>query len=331
MLTPKNQEVHPAFEKEHGLTIKNLGKIRLKKSQTNKGGRFQKLIKRVVARMLLMLFEYPDVELAFLVKKALKKERNYDLLISIAVPYPVHWGTAWARKKTKPIAKVWIADCGDPYMGDEIDTFRKFFHFKYVEKWFMRKADFITIPVATGIKGYYPEFHEKIRIIPQGLNFEEITLPAGPIHNKPIAFAYAGGLVPKRRDPRPFLEYLSSLDLKFRFVVFTRKTELVLPFKEKLKEKLEIREYLQRKELLEYLATLDFLVNFDNISDTHVPSKLIDYAIVNRPILNIGATFDKRKVNHFLERDYSGQLRVENLDQYNIKNVAKRFLELLNE
>src|SRR5699024_12169166 len=68
-------------------------------------------------RSLLQLFEYPDIELLFKVKKALREESGFDLLISIAVPHPIHWGTAWAWRKENPIAKTWVADCGDPYMG----------------------------------------------------------------------------------------------------------------------------------------------------------------------------------------------------------------------
>ena len=31
--------------------------------------------------------------------KVLKQEKGYDLLISIAVPHPIHWGVAMAREK----------------------------------------------------------------------------------------------------------------------------------------------------------------------------------------------------------------------------------------
>ncbi|MCK5338692.1 MAG: hypothetical protein KAJ50_07770, partial [Bacteroidales bacterium] len=93
-----------------------------------------------------MFFEYPAIEEMFKVKKILKNENGYDLLISFAVPFPVHWGTAWARTKNHEIAKVWVADCGDPYMGNTNDSFRKLFYFKYPEKWFCKKTDFITIP-----------------------------------------------------------------------------------------------------------------------------------------------------------------------------------------
>ncbi|CAF3700014.1 unnamed protein product, partial [Rotaria sp. Silwood1] len=87
-----------------------------------------------VRRALLWLFEYPDIGLMFQVKSALKNESGYDLLISVAVPHPVHWGTALAWNEKKPIATTWVADCGDPYMGLTYETYKKPFYLKYLEK-----------------------------------------------------------------------------------------------------------------------------------------------------------------------------------------------------
>ena len=76
-------------------------------------------------------------------------------------------------KKPKT-AKKWIADCGDPFMGAKLETFRKPFYFKYFEKDFCRKADYITVPAEGAKKAYYSEFLGKIRVIPQGFNFKQI-------------------------------------------------------------------------------------------------------------------------------------------------------------
>src|SRR5690606_10094120 len=108
-----------------------------------------------------------------LVYNALKKEKNsnYDILISIAAPHPIHWGVAKAIKKYKNIAKCWIADCGDPFMLSHNLQYKRPFYFKYYEKEFCRLADFITIPTAFAKDGYYKEFHDKLNVIPQGFNF----------------------------------------------------------------------------------------------------------------------------------------------------------------
>lgn len=317
---------YSSYEMDHHLRIRDLGSLKWKSIEL-KGGTIQFALRRVIRRLLLNLFEWPDIELLFKVARLLKSESNYDILISVAAPHPIHWGVAKARRRDHEIARVWVADCGDPYMGDRMDTFRKLFYFKYLEKWFCRKADFITIPVKQAITGYYREFHEKIRIVPQGFRFDKSYLTDN-VWNDPVRFAYAGNLIPVKRDPKPFLEYLCSIEKDFRFVLFTSKVELILPYKEKLKDKLLIRDYVPRDLLLPELASMDFLVNFDNNTSVHSPSKLIDYALTGRPILNIKADFDPCIVSAFLNRDYSHAYVVENMEQYNIEKVATDFLSL---
>ncbi len=157
--------------KEYNITLKFWGKSGFPKVPDFKRKPFS-IFSRILTRTLLMLFEYPGIEDMFKVKRILKHEGDYHMMISFAVPYPVHWGVAWSRTQKHPIAETWIADCGDPYMGDVLDSFKKPFYFGYMEKWFCRKADFISIPIESAKPGYYPAFHHKIRIIPQGFDFD---------------------------------------------------------------------------------------------------------------------------------------------------------------
>ncbi len=312
---------------EYGVSFVNLGKLKYKELVLG-GPRVVILVKRVISRLLLMLFEYPDIQIIPPIVRALREEDGYDLLISIAVPYPVHWGVAWSRSKNHLIARTWAADCGDPYMGDRIDTFRKLFYFSFIEKWFCRKADYLSIPVKDAVAAYYTEFHDKIRIIPQGYRFDEFKFPP-VINNNPIKFAYAGNIVPVTRDPKPFLDYLRTIETDFRFYIYTRKVDLIASYKEQLGEKLVICDYIPRDELLPILASMDFLVNFDNNTNVHSPSKLIDYALTKRPILNIKSEIDKSLIAAFFSRDYSRALVVSDIDQYDITHIADKFLELI--
>lgn len=289
------------------------------------------LLSSVISRALLMLFEYPAIEDMFRVKTMLKKEEGYDLLISFAVPHPVHWGVAWSRNKRHTIAKTWVADCGDPYMGDVLDTYRKLFYFGYFEKWFGKKADYIAIPIASAIKAYYPEFKNKIRIISQGFQFD-LKTDVNQQHNNPVpTFAYAGGFIQGVRDPQPLLQFLSTLDRPFKFLVFTNSHEIINGYKEKLKDKLVVSGYIPRNELMELLPSMDFLVNFDNNTKLNSPSKLIDYAIVNRPVLNIEHGFNEQSILNFIQGDYSEAMRLPEPAQFHISNVSRQFLELLKD
>jgi hypothetical protein len=287
------------------------------------------LLSRALYRILSVLFEYPAIEDMFKVKKALEKEDDYDMMVSFAVPHPVHWGVAWSRSEKHRIAKVWVADCGDPFMGNILDSFKKPFYFKYLEKWFCRKADFISIPVESATPAYYPEFHGKLRIIPQGFNFnlnskEKEKEPS----NKMPEFAYAGGFLKGVRDPGAFMQFISKTDLPFKFYVFTNQAFLLDEYKEKLSGRLIVSGYIPRNELMKILAKMDFLLNFDNNTDLNVPSKLIDYAIINRPVLNIDKNFDPEELMAFLKGDYRKKMHLPDAAQYHIKNVSRLFIDL---
>jgi hypothetical protein len=331
VLTPKQQE-HIDFAKKHNLNIIDLGGAKWKAIDLREKGLNLKL-KRVFRRLFQLALHYPELEYTFLVKKAIQdlkqKGRKFDLLISIAVPFTIHWGVAltW-ENNSSDIAKTWVADCGDPFMGAENDTFKPFFYFKYVEKWFCKKVDYLTVPVTTAIDAYYSEFHHKIQVIPQGFNFDEVKL--APKENTPYPhFAYAGGLIPGRRDPKTFLEYLVSLDMDFQFDVYTNSEALIKSYAVRSKGRIIIKPYIPRLKLLYELSKLDFVVNFENAGQKQIPSKLIDYSIIKKPILTVNSIKHNQKLtNEFLNGDYSNALHLENLEIYKIENVAKAFLQL---
>jgi hypothetical protein len=314
-------EYYKEYSNKSGVEFKSLGKLKYNKI---KGKSF---LIRALSRLLLLLFEYPNIQLTWMIKRALKKESGYDLLVSVAVPHPIHWGVAWALKNNKKLSKVWAADCGDPYMGCKTDTINKLFHFKYVEKYWCKKCNYIVVPEATAMSGYYSEFHSKIKVIPQGFNLNEVKIPKY-IPNKIPTFAYAGVLALHFRNPYPLLDYLCTLDLDFKFIIFNE-SEIIKPYLERLKGKLELRKYIPRTELLTFLSSMDFLVNFENNTVVQVPSKLIDYSIVNRPVISIGKELNTVIVDEFLIGNYMQKIEMPDISKYDIKNVAQKFINLM--
>lgn len=312
------------------IKINSLPKLRLKNFDIA-GSKYLSLLKRGVNRALMLLFEYPGFELSLKIAKAIRKKSGFDLLISIAMPHTVHWGVAKAWDKSGKIAKVWIADCGDPYMGEVTDSFRKAFYFKCVEKWFMRKVDLITIPIEAAKGAYYQEFHHKIRVVPQGYSFDNLVSHNDKIEKASPTFAYAGSFIPGVRDPREFIHYLNDKKEDFTFEIFTSQHQLIKELAEQSNGQIVIREMVPRDVLFNEFSHIDFLVNFDNNTNIHSPSKLIDYGISGLPILNITKNFDKKVVNSFLKGDYSARLIVADLEKYNIKNVSQQFLKIADE
>jgi hypothetical protein len=316
------------FLNQHPITLKMWSKAKFPRIPQYKRNPLR-MVFRALARMLQLLFEYPAIEEMFKVKRMLRKERGYDLMISFAVPYPVQWGSARAWRKSRPIASTWVADCGDPYMGDVLDSFRKPFYFGFLEKQFCRKATYVSIPVESARPAYYKEFHSKIRIIPQGFDFDlQAALAPHPANPEP-SFAYAGGFLQGIRDPRLLLQFLVKCQRPFKFHVFTNQPEILEPYREALEGKLLVSGYIVREDLLEVLSGMDFLINFDNNTSLNVPSKLIDYAITNRPVLNIGKDFSSEDLLAFLNGDYENRMQLPDPEQYHINRVARLFLDLV--
>lgn len=313
------------FSKKTNIRIKNLGISKF--GCINSDGKannffLYKIIRKLVGKYL----SFPEVELIPMVKEVLNKEKKIDLLITIAKPYEIHWGAALCKNKD---VKCWISDCGDPFMGNPFS--KPPFYFKYIEKYWCRKTDYITVPITEAKKAYYEEFQNKIRIIPQGFDFSNVKLVNYTPNNIPT-FAYSGIVYKNLRDPSRFLEYLCSLDYKFKFIVYTKSNSFFYNYKNRLGDKLEIRNYIPREKLLYELSKMDFLINFQNNSGVQQPSKLIDYALTGRPIINISNDFKEREdFDLFMKGDYSGNYVINNLQDYNIKNVAEQFLTLYME
>lgn len=294
------------------------------------GNKITILLKRIVNRILNTYIIYPSIMYLKSIPEALSSQNDADMLISIAAPHTVHWGVDRVVRHNKSLTKCWIADCGDPFMLCKLDTFRKPFYFKYLEKSFCRHADFITVPVQSAIEGYYPEFAKKIRVIPQGFDFSQVRLKKY-IENPAVTFAYAGSFIPNKRDPRPILDFLVKWGRDFKFIIYTNQPDYVKYYESTLREMLEIRPFVDRLTLIEEMSGYDFLLNIENGTSIQAPSKLIDYALSKRPILSISSSnLDEDKFKSFLNRDYSGQYQVKNIQQYNIVNVVSSFLKLQN-
>jgi hypothetical protein len=310
-------------EKEYGLKVRNLG-VSWNGLTDSEGHRKKHLVSGVIKNLLDEYDVFPGRDFYPMVRKALKKEGEIDLLVSIASPHAIHWAVARCIDRSK--VKTWIADSGDPFM---LNPFMK--HHSCLEKqerlW-CERCDYITVPIEEARKSYYPEYAGKIRVIPQGFDFQEIALPPYEKNDIP-AFIFAGRAYENLRDPGSFLRYLSKCGRDYSFVVYTSSPDLFNSVP--IPGKMSVKGYIPRKELLPKLAMADFLINITNPSTVQSPSKLIDYALSGRPILDISSSFteeERDRFERFLNGDYTMAHRIENLDRYEIRNVAEAFISL---
>ena len=322
------------FMNETKVTVKNLGTSKYGLVNNEEKKHTSKLVKGLTV-LLKRPLHFPKIEAKSLTYNALKAEGHIDLLVTIAQPHPIHWGAAKFREEYPNAITTWIADCGDPFMLNP--HFNNPWYFKYVEKKWCKLCDFITIPIEDGRKAYYPEFSSKIKIIPQGFDFENNNLAQYTPNIRPT-FGFAGLFYEKLRDPHAFLDYLCTLDSDFKFVIYIKDTPYfrsafhLNEYKEKLGDKFEIRNFIPRAELLHELSKMDFVINIRNVSTVQQPSKLIDYALSKRPILEITSDFKEQGTfEEFLNGNYTHQTIVENIEQFNIKNVVNNMVALCQD
>lgn len=320
------------FEEKYNLKIGKIGPMKFA-TYNSDGKARNKIFDKISRRLFEKLLEYPDIEFMIEIPKIIITEKKFDLLISIASPHPINWGCALAKKlHPNNFPRIWIADCSDPYFGNTLFEGKKPFYFKYIESWFCKSVDFITIPLEGARNGYFPDFHWKIKVIPQGLKIENFKICVPYVPNKVVTFAYAGQIYKGIRDPTSFLNHLTNIQNDFLFIVYTRNIKFFQKFKRNLGDKLQIFPYIAREDLIYNLSKVDFLINLSNGTNLQSPSKLIDYALTERPVLIVSTPFYEIDTFHeFLNHDYKNKMDLQNKDQYDIRHIAKKFTDLITD
>lgn len=292
---------------------------------TNRYNIFDKFMSHYFNRLLL----WPQCEFHFRVADIIKDNPNFDLLITIAVPHSIHSGAARAKRKYPDIfPKKWICDCGDPFMLNPFIKYPGYME-KYERMW-CEECDYISVPTKESYKGYYKEYWNKIRVIPQGFDFSKTPI-AEYTKNEVPTFLFMGSIYPGVRDPHSFMDYLLTYDKPYKFIMMMRS-----PLEEKyIKESNGQIEYIVgkgRKDVILECSKADFLINITNPNNVQTPSKLIDYGISGRPILDVPNDFsDDSTFLEFVECNYSKRHILDSVDQYKIENVTNLFLSLTDE
>lgn len=327
LLLPEISKERKAFLEQNQLSAMTYGPLSFQDSFLLK----MKVVGKVFQRLLYQFMDFPSIEHYFKLKKHTQTFNQFEVIISIAAPHTIHWGVAAALKRNKKVT--WIADCGDPYMGVTLESFKKPFYFRQFEESFCRLADHITVPVSGAVEGYYPEFRNKMEVIPQGFDFSQIQRGNYEKTKDYPVFAYAGSVATKGvRSLLPVFESLKNYNKPFEFHLYSKFAETY--YKSYLKqlgisEQVIFHGHLNRNSLLTELCQYDFLINLDNGTTMQAPSKLIDYAFTERPIVNLDPrTYQDQVLFEFLNQNYQNQYKDVNWQEHEIAKIAAKFEKL---
>ncbi|MGJ0361819.1 hypothetical protein [Aliarcobacter cryaerophilus] len=326
----KINKIKPGF-----LLNSSIKTIDYHKENNHKKSLFFKLGKFLLSGIYLggKSFEY-----AFTLYSYLKNmNKNFDAIISISFPISVHIGTSlYLRRLKKNVVS--IADTGDPFSNNPES--KNYFYFKLIERNIFKYFDYITIPIDSAKKAYEGLVDEKkLKVIPQSIDFSEIRIKNYK-SNDVVTFGFAGIFYEKIRNPKVLFDFLATLKMDFRFILYTDTTsplnmKLIDKYRDILKEKLVINSLITREKCIYELSGMDFVINQNNINAEQKTSKLIDYMITGRPIFEFTQdSFDGNEFLKFLKEpnkniDKIKNMYIKELVKYDAKNVTNSFLGLI--
>lgn len=312
------------YENRFGIKMKDIHPIF--PISANDGANRYNLFYRFLKHFFYKSTLFPEIEFKYKVFSIIKKEPNVDLLITIAFPHTIHMGAMRAKKGIPRLfPKVWVADCGDPFF---LNPFVKFP--KYMAKWereWCAACDYIAIPSEGSKDGYFPEYRDKIRVIPQGFDFSKTPIAEYKKNDVPT-FVFCGSVYPGKRDVRSFMDFLLKWGKPYKFKLLML-SPLETHYETESNHQIEYIIGKGRDEVVWECSKADFLINVKNPNSIQTPSKLIDYGISGRPVLDISNDFcEEEQFDEFCNGDYHNQHFLPNLNQYRIENVANHFIEL---
>ncbi len=250
-------------------------------------------------------------------KKIIDSEGPFDILISVSHPFSSHI-VAKRIKKTNPKLP-WIIDMGDPFCFLEDSQPNNFYLYKSLnkrkEKEIFSLCDYASVTNQETKEIYsslFPESKNKIKVIEPLLNDSffkrnkeiENSITKKRESKKKFKLIYIGTLYSKIRNPLFLMKLLERLsvmlseDIEMHFYGLTNDVDI---------SKLVFKNFsyffhgeVSKEDSYYKLFESDILVNISNITNFQLPSKLVDYAITGKPILNISSIKDDSS-NKFLE------------------------------
>jgi hypothetical protein len=319
------------YTKETGIDIFNLGINRTKiDNSIQKETRFtQSFVGHALRGMAQYLLHGSFFKQARIIIPTLDRLEGADMVMALSTPFVCLYSLSkYVERHGKHF--VTIADSGDPFYYSKQS--KKAFWFKYIEKKVYKSFDYLAIPTETAIPLYSPLIpEEKIKIIPQGFNMHNLNLFKGEL-SEPVKFAYAGVFYWDIRNPEFLFSYLNNVEVDYQFYIIMRYEDALvdnlLNKYPNVKDHVIMKYALPHDDLLYELSKMHFLVNIENISNTQLPSKLIDYGISGRPIFSCKKdTFSGVKFENFMNGNYDGAMEID-VRKYDVEVLAKQFIEL---
>lgn len=284
------------------------------------------------------LFLKPGIELG----KKIVEERNIDKVISVGLPFTCHL-IARTLKESSPEVQ-WHMDIQDPFSYSKefwVNNFERYEEKNIEEE---RKAfalaDTISVTNPIAKERYdklFPTHSAKQIIIPPLFHLSkpdhyEMFLGSHLIH-----LTYCGSFYTGVRSIEPFLEFLKQLKeqylddvwrIQFHLVgQLDRETRARLDAASEVRRMIVVHGFKNRAQSFSAMEQSGLLMNFGNTTDYHLPSKVVDFLYLCKPIVNF-ITTDADSTKAFLE-DKSVEVLNMNLAKERPTESTKIFMDFV--
>lgn len=279
------------------------------KAAQSLGGRARRAAGRAIASLWQRLY-WPDTAClwyfpALRQARELARSAPPDAVISVSPEFTaVAVGRALAGSRSRQVA--WLIDLGDPFSFLSEAPPNNTRLYAGLNRKFERKclagASAVTVTNETTAQRYrelFPECAGKLHVIPPLLTLDVQPATASTTAEPgPVRFVYLGRLYRTIRRPDFLLALFAGLlergggancELHF-YGDASECAASFVPYAPLLGRQIHLHGPIPRSQVPEAMRQATVLVNIANTTDYQLPSKIVEYAVAGKPILNLAAT-----------------------------------------
>ena len=318
----------------------NINKVR-KNSQNSSNNYLKKIIYSIlktIYRFLFKTFSWPDYAMfwAFTIFKNRKRiDNKFDIIISVSLPFTSHLCAYILQKR---ISADWYMDIGDPFSlkinSPENNKIIYSFLNKYYEKKFYQNAKKIIFTHSEVAELHQDKFDIDRRKIVIGypiavLNEKRIKNSLTfNYEDTPLKIGYFGAFTKSVREPNNYIiSIANSLDdqIKHEWYINEESKKYFTSIKNISSH--QFLDILPREVALEVMVSkMHVLLSIGNFNKYQMPSKVIEYISLGKPVLHFAEIADDPLYNF---NELFDNLKI--INSKTTKNELENYFENIKE
>ena len=295
----KNKNINVLyFGNKNNINI--VSNLREKSKQVASGDAIKKIFYGVLKKIYRFFINYlawPDYSMFWLYqiyKNRNKISKDYDVIISVSLPFSSHMAAYFINKKVK---KHWIMDIGDPFSlkvdAPENNRFLYSGLNKRYEKKFYSLADNILFTHQDALNNHKQFFDipsDKLFVANPISNFDKDLFNNALSYDyssRPIKISYFGIFTQGVRSPDSFLELVKkNNELEFSWYV-NEDSKKIIKSCDINDDKHIFYSQVSREEAQKLMVnSTHCLLSIGNKNPNQIPSKVVEYLATGKPIIH---------------------------------------------